>query len=121
MAVVVGFSTKPEGLAAVSFALEEARMRHCAVILVPNSAADSIESMRAELAESEVDIEIAEPAFEGLIAENLLRVAEEAHADCIVIGLRRRSPTGKLLIGANAQRVLLDASCPVIAVKAAPE
>ena len=45
-------------------------------------------------------------------------VAEETNADFIVIGLRRRTPVGKLILGSNAQRILLDAPCPVLAVKA---
>ena len=51
-------------------------------------------------------------------AEDLISVAQEVSADFIVIGLRRRSPVGKLILGSNAQRILLDASCPVLAVKA---
>ncbi|MBC7307670.1 MAG: universal stress protein, partial [Dietzia sp.] len=47
--------------------------------------------------------------------------AHELGADMIVIGLRRRSPTGKLLFGSNAQRILLEANCPVLAVKAPTE
>ncbi len=51
-------------------------------------------------------------------AEDLIAVAEAESADFIVIGLRRRSPVGKLILGSNAQRILLDAGCPVLAVKA---
>jgi nucleotide-binding universal stress UspA family protein len=49
----------------------------------------------------------------------LVNVAEEVGADFLVIGLRRRTPVGKLILGSDAQRILLDATCPVLAVKAA--
>ena len=50
-------------------------------------------------------------------AEDLIAVANDVGADLIVIGLRRRTPVGKLILGSNAQRILLDAPCAVLAVK----
>ncbi len=35
----------------------------------------------------------------------------------MVIGLRRKSPIGKLNLGASARRVVLGAPCPVLTVK----
>ena len=48
----------------------------------------------------------------------VLSVAEELKPELLVIGLRRRSRTGKLLMGSVAQELLLNADCPVLAVKA---
>jgi nucleotide-binding universal stress UspA family protein len=62
-----------------------------------------------------VHVRHAETGLEA--AEDLLAVAEEVGAELVVIGLRRRTPVGKLILGSNAQRVLLDAPCPVLAVK----
>jgi nucleotide-binding universal stress UspA family protein len=47
----------------------------------------------------------------------VLSVAEEVSADLVVIGMRRRTPVGKLLMGSVAQRILLGAECAVLAVK----
>jgi nucleotide-binding universal stress UspA family protein len=51
-------------------------------------------------------------------SEEVVEAAERVKASLVVIGIRRRTPTGKLLTGSQAQRILLDATCPVLAVKA---
>ena len=71
---------------------------------------------RLEEAGIEHDIRQLVRGFEP--AEDLISIAEANNAELLVIGLRRRSPVGKLILGSNAQRVLLDAPCPVLAVKA---
>jgi nucleotide-binding universal stress UspA family protein len=52
------------------------------------------------------------------MAEALLNLVERVDADLLVIGARRRSPVGKALLGSIAQTVILDASLPVLVVKA---
>lgn len=118
MAIVVGFSNKREGWAALEHAAVEARLRGTAVVLVPNTERDDVAAGRAQLEEQGLPVEVVEPSPTGHIAEHIIDVARRRDAALIVIGLRRRSPTGKLLLGLNAQRILLDASCPVHAVKA---
>jgi nucleotide-binding universal stress UspA family protein len=118
--IVVGYSAKPEGRAALRRALSEAKLRGAALVVVDTSPEVESDDLAAELAASGVSYEIRIPADVHDSAEELIRTAERTDADFIVIGLRRRSPVGKLLLGSNAQRVLLDAACPVLAVKAEP-
>jgi nucleotide-binding universal stress UspA family protein len=49
--------------------------------------------------------------------QNLVKIAELKKIDEIIIGVRRRSKVGKLLLGSTAQCVVLHAPCPVITIK----
>jgi nucleotide-binding universal stress UspA family protein len=129
--VVVGYVPKPEGEAALRTAIAEARLRSASLVVV-NSQRGGTEfdqdaatqtdremgAVRAVLDGSEVPYEIRQLVRGFEPAEDLISIAEDNQAELIVIGLRRRSPVGKLILGSNAQRILLDAHCPVLAVKA---
>jgi nucleotide-binding universal stress UspA family protein len=131
VAIVVGYVPTKEGRAALRRAADESLLRKSKLIVINSQRGgrdfDSDEANRfdQELTriQGELDAEGLEHEVRQLVrgnepAEDLIAVAEEEDADFIVIGLRRRTPVGKLILGSNAQRILLDASCPVLAVKA---
>ena len=49
--------------------------------------------------------------------EDLVQFAAETKADEILVGVKRRSKVGKLLMGSTAQFIILNADCPVVSVK----
>ncbi|QZY27880.1 universal stress protein [Nocardioides coralli] len=129
--VVVGFVPKPEGQAALESGIAEARLRGAKVVVVNSHRGgndfDDGDAAKSQAEMSRIEARLAEAGVEHEIrqlvrgfepAEDLIGIAEDAEAELIVIGLRRRSPVGKLILGSNAQRILLDAKCPVLAVKA---
>jgi nucleotide-binding universal stress UspA family protein len=122
--VVVGYVPKPEGEAALRAAVEEARRRGARLVVVNARRSDSdpepdLTGVQQQLTESGIEFHVREVVQGMEASEDLIAVAEDTDAELIVIGLRRRTPVGKLILGSNAQRVLLDAPCPVLAVKAA--
>ncbi|HEV8054880.1 MAG TPA: universal stress protein [Nocardioidaceae bacterium] len=130
--IVVGYVPKPEGRAALRRAAEEARLRNARLVVVNShrggrdfdredalESESQLEEVRSQLDAAGIEHEIRQ-LVRGLDpAEDLVGVATELEAEFIVIGLRRRTPVGKLILGSNAQRVLLEAPCPVLAVKSA--
>ena len=129
-AVVVGYVPKPEGEAAVDQGIAEARLRGTQLIVVnshrggreydddTSAKSDSdLSALETKLRDSGLDYDVRQLVRGFEPAEDLIGIAEDSGADLIVIGLRRRTPVGKLILGSNAQRILLDAPCPVLAVK----
>lgn len=53
----------------------------------------------------------------GEHAEEIIDLAQDVEADRVVVGGRKRSPTGKAVFGSTAQAVMLDAPCPVTFVR----
>ncbi len=131
MSIIVGYVPTREGRAALRRAAEEAQLRHTKLIVVNSHRGgrdfDAEESHRFEAELTQVQAQLDEKGVEHEVrqlvrgnepSEDLIEVAAQSDADFIVIGLRRRTPVGKLILGSNAQRILLDAACPVLAVKA---
>jgi len=49
--------------------------------------------------------------------EDIVDFAAENEVGLIVVGIKRRSRVGKILMGSSAQFVILKAQCPVLTVK----
>lgn len=129
MSVVVGYVATPEGEAALGTGLAEASRRAVPLLVVlsdrgvfgaTGASEDAGAELRERLAQAPVPVEVRVTTRGRDVADDIVAAAEETDAELIVIGLRRRSPVGKLLLGSNAQRILLDAACPVLAVKPVP-
>lgn len=128
MTVVVGYVPNELGEAAVDAAIEEAQRRGTDLVAVNTTRADRLvdpryaqdaqaEALESRLAASGVPYAVRRFTSTELAADDVLTTAAEVGAELIVIGLRHRSPVGKLLMGSTAQSILLDADCSVLAVK----
>ncbi len=127
MSVVVGYIPNEYGEAALSEALLEAQRRGTGLVVVNATRGDSLVDKRyvGELGRSElegrlaaapVDVELRQ-TMGADVADEILEVAREVAAEAVVIGIRHRSQVGKLLMGSTATRLLMEAPCPVVAVK----
>ena len=128
MKIVVGYVMTPEGNAALDAAIAEAKLRDAELLVLHSrdprrtetdmTAIDQeLGNLEALLTNSGVTSRVIDVPS-GNVATDIFRTVQEEGAELIVIGVRRRSAAGKLLMGSNSQEILLGADCPVLAVKA---
>lgn len=118
----------PEGRAAIERGAAEAKLRGGTLLLARHVTAThdeavtaagrhALDQLVARYAGEGIDLRVLEPHSSRSPAETILHAAAAENVDLIVIGVRRRSRVGKLVLGSNAADILLGAEAPVLAVK----
>lgn len=73
----------------------------------------AIELVADRLADSDATVETHQFVRGNAPVDDLLAQADEVEADEFVVGIRERSPVGKVVFGSTAQQLLLEADRPV--------
>lgn len=129
--IVVGFIDTPEGHAALERAMDEARLRGAKLVVLHSmvggtrekdddylASAEAIEAVHEKLSASGIEHSTHEYIRGNTPARDIIDAVGQHGAGLIVIGIRKRSATGKALFGSNALDILHDAPVPVLCVKA---
>jgi nucleotide-binding universal stress UspA family protein len=117
MSVCVAVTDSREGRAAFGAAAREAVQLGVPLVAVNLTGADLDRSD----VPSELTVEVVLPTAPSSLdeVEEVLQVIEDRpEIDRLVVGVRRRSPVGKAVLGSIAQRLILEAPIPVLSVKA---
>ena len=125
--IVIGYSADPYGRAALEHGIEEAKLRGTTLKVINSTTGEAyadprfarsgeVHDVEARLADCGVEFELTQPVGVDT-ADELLKAMDGADAELLVIGIRHRTPVGKLLLGSVSQQLLLECPKPVLAVK----
>ncbi|MGM0928330.1 MAG: universal stress protein [Actinomycetota bacterium] len=129
MTILVAYAPRPEGRAALSKGIQMATQNNEKLVVVnaspggaqkDESFADPRDAawVQQELHNSGLDTEFKQFVRGKDAVEEIVDMVDELSVSLLIIGLRKRSPVGKLILGSTAQEILLTVDCPVLAVKA---
>lgn len=117
MSVIVSFAPGPEGQAALTEAARQSENLGRPLIVICTIPSDEARAAAREAAGAFEGAQVVDVDEGADPVEVILEEISRVDPALLVIGLRRRTPVGKLILGTSAQRLLLDAPCPVLAVK----
>lgn len=128
MTVLIGYVPTPVGEAALAAGLAEAAARGDDVVILNSPrrgstvdanlvGPDDVSRIVAAAAEQGVTARVDQADHGADIVDAFTTLIEQTGARLVVIGMRRRSPVGKLMMGSDAQRLLLSLDVPILAVK----
>lgn len=112
--VVVAWTRGAEGWAALLRGAEEARLRGAGLSVFGDVPEQVLSRLAAEA--GGVPVTVVDGDARDL-ASQVIDASYEDDVALVAVGMRRRSPIGKMLVGDLAQRILLEAHCSVLAVK----
>ncbi|HXD40384.1 MAG TPA: universal stress protein [Ramlibacter sp.] len=130
MTILVAYVARPEGQAALDKGIEIAKRRNERLVVVNASPGGTkedpsmIDNEEVERVENLLrDARLNNAEFKQFVrgksaVEEIEGLVDSLQVSVLIIGLRKRSPVGKLIMGSVAQELLLSVSCPVLAVKA---
>ena len=131
MTIIVAYVPRPEGQAALDKGIEIATRRNERLVVVnagpggSQSQEDSsvmngyeAERVEANLTSLPIEVEFKQFVRGKSAVEEIEDLVEQLQPSLLIIGLRKRSAVGKLLLGSVAQDILMSVPCPVLAVKA---
>lgn len=128
MSIVVAFSADEYGRAVLDHAARLAHQEDNRLVIVNATRGDSlhddsrfagpadIEATRERLAADGLDVAVRDEVVPD-VDDAVIEAATEEKASLIVVGIRRRTQVGKLIMGSVAHRVILHPACPVLTVR----
>jgi nucleotide-binding universal stress UspA family protein len=125
--IVVGYTADRFGNAALEHAIAEAKLRDTNLLVINSTKGDAladpafaqsfqVHDLADKLNTCGVKYQLTQPVGVDTVDE-LLKAMDRDDAELLVIGIRHRSPVGKLLLGSVSQQLLLECPKPVLAVK----
>lgn len=130
MKILVGYDGTNSAKEALEVAKKHAKAFNASVHII-NSMTSGTENQQKKIDAAEEELSWAKSTFaddgipvethlliRGLSAgEDIVQFAEENDIEEIVVGVKRRSRVGKMLLGSTAQFVIINAPCVVTTVK----